>query len=273
MCHGANCLDLRAILHLSQAVGSADAAAQNSGIRAIIACALALCAAGAKLHDAAGRMGVQASYTGRLGGDQAVEIHRLQQVGLDQDRTHQVALNADHLHMGVANRALGQSVHITLPLIGAQILAEFLAHTLGAQPADILLIEVIIQQEPGQLALACADGVTHVVRVLTEEHIEHKGGVLKAVQEQAVCHREFVEIHHHGRVIIIFVRNVRNNFDLVHEKFPLLVLRSSEKALPLLKKQPLLPLPLFQQCVGLHPVLTGRLYHDSIFAARVQGLL
>ena len=170
-----------------------------------------------------------------------MEIHGLQQVGLDQDRTHQVALNADHLHMGVANRALGQSVHITLPLVGAQILAEFLAHTLGAQPADILLVEVIIQQEPGQLALACADGVTHVVRVLAEEHIEHKGGVLKAVQEQAVCHREFVEIHHHGRVIIIFVRNVRNNFDLVHEKFPLLVLRSSKKALPLLKKQPLLP--------------------------------
>ena len=58
VCHGANRLDLRAILHLSQAVGSADAAAQNSGIRTIIACALALCAAGAKLHDTARRLGL-----------------------------------------------------------------------------------------------------------------------------------------------------------------------------------------------------------------------
>ena len=155
--------------------------------------------------------------------------------------TRQVALNADHLDMGVADRALGQGVHIAFPAVGVQVIAEFLAHALGAQPLDVLLIEVVVEQEAGQLALAGADGIAHVVRVLAEEHIEHKGGVLKAVQEQAVCHREFVEIHHHGRVIIIFVRNVRNNFDLVHEKFPLLVLRSSKKALPLLKKQPLLP--------------------------------
>ena len=58
-----------------------------------------------------------------LGGDQAMEIHGLQQVGLDEDRAHQIALDAHHLHMGVADRALGQGVHITLPLVGAQILS------------------------------------------------------------------------------------------------------------------------------------------------------
>ena len=45
---------------------------------------------------------------------------------------------------------------------------------LGAQPVDILLIEVVVQQETGQLALAGADGVALVIRVLAEEHIKHK---------------------------------------------------------------------------------------------------
>ena len=70
---------------------------------------------------------------------------------------------------------------------------------------------------------------------------------------------------------------LENPLPLAREDEPFAIalsrLGAGGKALPLLKKQPLPPLPLFQQCVGLHPVLTGRLYHDSIFAARVQGLL
>ena len=146
-----------------------------------------------------------------------MEVHRLQQVGLNEDGAHQIALNAHHLHMGIAHSALRQGIHVALPAVGAQILAEFLAHTLGAQPADILLVEVIIQQEPGQLALACADGVTHVVRVLTEEHIEHKRGVLESVQEQAVCHRKFIKIHDHCGVVVVLIWNIRHNLDFVHE--------------------------------------------------------
>lgn len=92
-------------------------------------------------------MGVQTGDVGRLGGDQAVEVHGLQQIGLDEDSAHKVALDADHLHMGIADRAFGQSVHVALPAVGAQILAELLAHALGAQPADILLVEVIVQQK------------------------------------------------------------------------------------------------------------------------------
>ena len=67
------------------------------------------------------------------------------------------------------------------PLLGAQILAEFLTHALGAQPPDILCIEMIIQQKTGQLTLTGTDGVALIVRVLAEEHIKDKGGVLKAV--------------------------------------------------------------------------------------------
>ena len=83
--------------------------------------------------------------------------------------------------MRIADRALRQGVHITLPAVGAQILAELLAHALGTQPVDVLLVEVVVQQETGQLALACTDGIALIVRVLAEEHIEDKGGVLKAV--------------------------------------------------------------------------------------------
>ena len=150
-----------------------------------------------------------------------MEVHGLQQVGLDQDRAHQIALDTHHLHMGVADRALGQGVHITLPLVGAQILAELLAHALGAQPVDILLIEVIVQQKAGQLALACADGIALIVRVLAEEHIKHQRGILKTMQEQAVCHGEFVKVHHHRGVIVVLVRDIRLDLDLVHERFPL----------------------------------------------------
>ena len=123
--------------------------------------------------------------------------------------------------MGVADRALGQGVHITLPLVGAQILAELLAHALGAQPVDILLIEVIVQQKAGQLALACADGIALIVRVFAEEHIKHQRGILKTMQEQAVCHGEFIKIHHHRGVIVVLVRDIRLDLDLVHERFPL----------------------------------------------------
>ena len=119
--------------------------------------------------------------------------------------------------MGVADRALGQGVHITLPLVGAQILAEFLAHALSAQPVDVLLIEVIVQQKAGQLALACADGIALIVRVLAEEHVKHQRGVLESVQEQAVCHRKFIKIHDHCGVVVVLIRNVGHNLDFVHE--------------------------------------------------------
>ena len=190
MCHGAHGLDIRTILHLGQTVGRANAAAQNRRISAIVAGALALCTAGAEFHHAAGGVSVQAHHAGGLGGDEAVEVHGLQQVGLNEDGTHQVALNADHLDMGVADRALRQGVHIAFPAVGAQVIAEFLAHALGAQPLDVLLIEVVVEQEAGQLALAGAVG-----------------------------HRELIKIHDHCGVIIIFVRNVRNNFDLFHGGF------------------------------------------------------
>ena len=219
--HGAHGLDLCAELHLGQTVGRADAAAQHCGVSTIVASALALCTAGAELHDAAGGVGVQTGDAGGLGGDQAMEVHGLQQVGLDEDRAHQIALDAHHLYMGVADRALGQGVHIALPLVGAQILAELLAHALGAQPVDILLVEVIVQQKAGQLALACADRIALIVRVLAEEHIKHQCGILKAMQEQAVCHGEFVKIHHHRGVIVVLIGDIRLNLDLVHECFPL----------------------------------------------------
>ena len=217
MCHSANGLDVCAELHLRQTVCRADTAAQNSSVCAIVASALALCAAGAELHDAAGRMGVQASDTGGLGRDQAVEVHGLQQVGLDQDRTHKVALNAHHLHMRVGHRALGQCIHVTLPLIRAQILTEFLAHAFGAQPPDILCIEMIVQQETGQLALAGTDGVALIVRVLAEEHIEHQCSILESVQEKAVGHSKFVKIHDHCGVVVVLIWNIRHNLDFVHE--------------------------------------------------------
>ena len=221
MCHGAHSLDVRAELHLGQAVGRTDAAAQHGGISAIVAGALALGAAGAELHDVARGMGVQTGDTGGLGGDQTMEVHGLQQVGLDEDRTHQITLNAHHLHVRIAHRALRQRIHIALPAVGAQIFAELLAHALGAEPVDILLVEVIVQQKTGQLALAGADGITLIVRILTEEHIEHQRGVLEPMQEQAVCHGEFVKIHHHCRVVVVLVRDIRHNLDFVHESFPL----------------------------------------------------
>ena len=272
MGHRADGLDLRAILHLGQAVGGADAAAQNGCIRAVVARALALGAAGAELHDAAGGVGVQTGDTGRLGGDQAVEVHGLQQIGLDEDSAHKVALNTDHLHMGIADRAFGQSVHVALPAVGAQILAELLTHALGAQPADILLVEVIVQQKARQLALACADGIALVVGVLAEEHIEHQRRILEAVQEQAVGHRELVEIHDHGRVIVIFIRNIRNNFDLVHESF-LSSYPYSGQYRAAAEKTPRPGLHLRCGAELFHPVMTGCLYHDSIFPGWVQEVL
>ena len=86
---------------------------------------------------------------------------------------------------------------------------------------DILLVEVIVQQKAGQLALACADGIALIVRVLAEEHIKHQRGILKTMQEQAVCHGEFVKVHHHRGVIVVLVRDIRLDLDLVHERFPL----------------------------------------------------
>ena len=217
MCYGAHGLDVCAKLHLGQAVGRADAAAQNGRISTIVAGALALCATGAELHDAAGRMGVQASDTGGLGSDQAVEVHGLQQIGLDQDRTHQVALDAHHLHMRVSHGTFRQRIHIALPLIGAQVIAKLLAHALGAQPPDILCVEVIVQQKAGQFALACTDGIALIIRVLAEEHIEHQGRVLEPVQEQAVGHGEFIKINDHCGVVVVLIRNVGHNLDFVHE--------------------------------------------------------
>ena len=228
MCHGAHGLDVRAELHLSQTVGRTHAAAQDRRIGTIVAGALALCTAGAELHDAARGVGVQARDPGGLGGDEAVEVHRLQQVGLNEDGAHQIALNAHHLHMGIAHSALRQGIHVALPAVGAQILAEFLAHTLGAQPPDVLCVEMVIQQKAGQLALTGADGIALIVRVLAEEHVKHQRGVLESVQEQAVCHRKFIKIHDHCGVVVVLIRNIRHNLDFVHECF----LSSSQRHSP-----------------------------------------
>ena len=263
MGHGTHSLDLRAVLHLGQTVGRADATAQNGSISAVVACALALCAAGAELHDAAGGVSVEAGDAGGLGGDEAVEVHGLEQVGLDEDSAYEVALDAHHLHMGVADRAFGQSVHIALPAVRAQILAELLTHALGAQPVDILLIEVVVQQETGQLALAGADGVALVIRVLAEEHIKHKGRILKAVQKQAVGHSEFVKINDHCRIVVVLIRDIRHNFDLAHEKFPLFFPRTPAAGAA---KQTL-------RCRAFRPVMTGCLYHYSIFGGQTQEVL
>ena len=253
VCHGAHSLDVRAELHLGQAVGRTDAAAQHGGISAIVAGALALGAAGAELHDVARGMGVQTGDTGGLGGDQTMEVHGLQQVGLDEDRTHQITLNAHHLHVRIAHRALRQRIHIALPAVGAQIFAELLAHALGAQPLDVLLIEVVVEQEAGQLALAGADGITLIVRILTEEHIEHQRGVLEPMQEQAVRHGEFVKIHHHCRVVVVLVRDIRHNLDFVHESFPLFF----SPALPAGRCRSLACRPIFAGRRHACPVMTG----------------
>ena len=95
---------------------------------------------------------------------------------------------------------------------------------------DILLIEVIVQQKAGQFALACADGIALIIRVFAEEHIKHQRGILKAMQEQAVCHGEFIKIHHHRGVIVVLIGDIRLNLDLVHECFPLYLYPAS--ALP-----------------------------------------
>ena len=118
---------------------------------------------------------------------------------------------------GYATVPLGQSVHVALPLIGAQILAEFLTHALGAQPPDILCIEVVVQQKAGQLALAGTDGVALIIRVLAEEHIEHQRGILESVQEKAVGHSKFIKIHDHCGVVVVLIWNIRHNLDFVHE--------------------------------------------------------
>ena len=76
---------------------------------------------------------------------------------------------------------------------------------------------MIIQQEAGQLALAGTDGVTLIIRVLAEEHIEHQCSILESVQEQAVGHCKFIKIHDHCGVVVVLIWNIRHNLDFVHE--------------------------------------------------------
>ncbi len=125
---------------------------------------------------------------------------------------------------------------------------------------------MVIQQKAGQLALTGADGIALIIRVLAEEHVKHQRGVLESVQEQAVCHCEFVKINDHCRVVVVLIRDVRHNFDLAHEKFPLFFTPG---------KGFLRPLP-FLFRVGRFaclPVLTVRFYHDITKRRAVQAFL
>ena len=157
--------------------------------------------------------------TGNLGclcGNQRMEIHRLQEIRLNQDRSDHIALDPHHRYLRVTYRAFPQHVYIALPLVGTQIVTEFLAHSLGAQPDQVLFVEMVIQQELDQLVLSAGNRITLIIGVLPEKHVEYHDGILVPMEKQTVRHGKFIEIRHHCRIVIILIRYIRLNFDLTH---------------------------------------------------------
>ncbi len=213
MGNGTYSFDIRSILHLRQAVGCTDTAAQNGSIGTIIAGTFTLGTSGTEFHDIAGSVQVETRDSGCLGGNQRVEVHCLQQVCFNQDGTGHVALDADHRHLRIGNRAFPQHIYAALPAVCAQVFTEFLTHTLGAQPRDVFFGKVIVQQELDKLILAAADRIAKVIRILPEEHVKDHDGVLEAMQVQAVCHRKFIKVSYHCRIVIIFIRYIRFNMN------------------------------------------------------------
>ena len=79
---------------------------------------------------------------------------------------------------------------------------------------------MIVLQKFHKLMLSAADRIALIIWIVPVEHVEYHDGILIAVQEQAVCHCEFIEIRDHCRIVVIFIRNI--NFSIDTHNFPLI---------------------------------------------------
>ena len=144
-------------------------------------------------------------------------------MSLNQKRTNSVALDANHLLIGVSHTALPHSIHRTVPPIGGEVLHKLRVHAFGKQIVAGDFVKVVIQQKVGQLFLTSADGITTIARVAAEEHVENELGVLHAELENGISHGKLVEVHVQSIVAVILPRNERSNgyaSFFFHDEFP-----------------------------------------------------
>ena len=66
------------------------------------------------------------------------------------------------------------------------------------------------------MILYTRDGIAKIVRIFTEEHVKDHDFVFEAMKEKAISHGEFIEIRNHGRIIVVFIRNIRLTIDFAH---------------------------------------------------------
>ena len=187
---------------VADGAGSADAAADICGTRAINGAVKALCTAGAELHN---RSAVRSAHDAVcLRCDEALVVDGQQNHGLHKLCLNDRAAHGDDRLTREDRRALRHSPNIAGKLEVLQIIEKLFAkNVLGAQVIDILLRERKLTQVIDELLHACHNGKSAAVRHFAEKHIKVADGILKTVGKIAVCHSDLIEIRQHGQVNMI----------------------------------------------------------------------
>ncbi len=159
----------------------------------------ALGAAQAKVRDrvALGRL----HHAGGLGGNQRLEVHKVEKGRLDQLAVDDRAHNANHGLAREDNLALGHGVDREVQAVPAQELKEAgLEHGAAAgglkrgQVLDVGILVDKVLDKVGNLTRAARDAVAPAKRVFAEEGVEAGLGLGQAALPKALGHRELVEI-------------------------------------------------------------------------------
>ena len=143
----------------------------------------------------------RANHARGLGGHEGLEVHEVEQGGLDELAVDEGAL---HAHHGLARKdhvALGHGMNREVEVVVAQVLEEGgLEHGAAARCGnageilDVLVVEDEVLDEVWNLAHAAGDGIAAAKGVLAEERVERCLRVHEARLPEALGHGELVEV-------------------------------------------------------------------------------
>ena len=140
-------------------------------------------------------------HTGALGRDERLEVHEVEQRGLDElaiddraDHTHHRLTREDDLALG---NGLDREVEVMVTQVLEEILLEHGAAAGRGQARKVLDVFVLkdeVLHEVGDLTRAAGDGVAAAKGVLAEKRVEARFRVGEPGLPEPLGHRELVEV-------------------------------------------------------------------------------
>ena len=123
---------------------------------------------------------------------------------LDKLRVNQIGDDRHERLVRIHNRAFGESVNVAAKMkILEAVQKVFAENFLPAQVVNVRRAELHVLDVLDNLFQAREDSEAARVGVAAIEHVERHASIFAAVDEVAVRHRHFVEIHHHGQIAFI----------------------------------------------------------------------